>query len=125
MKGKLSIGVGQYLLPIPAFLWRSQIRARSRRTRASLSFMTEEHHRVRELAVVDLPRSGEPLSPQRIADELTMPLVRVVHILDDLEKHLTFVCRDDDGAVRWAYPVTAETTPHHVTFSSGERLYAA
>ena len=93
--------------------------------KASLGFMTEEHHLVREFAVRELPRVGAPLSPDLIAKELDLPEERVVGILDDLEKHLTFVCRDAAGAVVWAYPVTAETTPHHVTFSSGEKLYAA
>jgi hypothetical protein len=42
-----------------------------------------------------------------------------------MDKHMTFVCRNAQGAVVWAYPVTVERTPHHVTFSTGERLYAA
>lgn len=29
------------------------------------------------------------------------------------------------GAVVWAYHMTAAVTPHRLTFSSGERLYAA
>ena len=28
-------------------------------------------------------------------------------------------------AVAWAYPVTVDTTPHHVSFDTGEQLYAA
>ena len=30
-----------------------------------------------------------------------------------------------DGEVAWAYPVTAEATPHHGALSTGERLDAA
>jgi hypothetical protein len=46
-------------------------------------------------------------------------------ILDDLEKKLTFLFRNEEGAVAWAYPVTVDKTPHHLTFSTGEQLYAA
>jgi hypothetical protein len=54
-----------------------------------------------------------------------MPASRVVEILDELERHLTFLYRDASGAVAWAYPVTAAQTPHHLTFSTGERVNAA
>jgi hypothetical protein len=87
--------------------------------------MSEEHHLVREFAVRELPRVGEPLSPEFIAEELSLPVDQVESILDELDKHMTFVCRDAAGAVVWAYPVTAASTPHHLTFSTGERLYAA
>ncbi len=46
-------------------------------------------------------------------------------ILDELERNKTYLFRDAQGAVLWAYPVTAEPTPHPVTFSTGERIYAA
>ncbi len=42
-----------------------------------------------------------------------------------LEKHMTFVFRNEQGAVTWAYPVTVDRTPHRVAFSTGERVYAA
>ncbi len=93
--------------------------------KARLGFMTEEHHLVRELAVRELPRVGQPLSAGFIARELDLPAARVETILDDLEEHMTFVCRNTQGEVVWAYPVTVASTPHQVTFSSGERLYAA
>jgi hypothetical protein len=46
-------------------------------------------------------------------------------ILDDLEKHMTFLFRNQAGEVVWAYPVTVEKTPHRVTFDTGETIYAA
>jgi hypothetical protein len=46
-------------------------------------------------------------------------------MLQDLERRLTFLWRNSDGQVIWAYPVTVETTPHAVTFHTGEQLYAA
>ena len=38
---------------------------------------------------------------------------------------MTFLFRNPAGDVTWAYPVTVDQTPHQVTFSSGEKLYAA
>jgi hypothetical protein len=87
--------------------------------------MSEEHHLVREFAVKELPRTGKPMPAEFIAGKLDLPLERVGVILADLEEHMTFVCRNEEGAVEWAYPVTASKTPHEVTFSTGERLYSA
>ena len=69
--------------------------------------------------------AGKPLSPKTIAEKLDLPEKRVAVVLDDLEKHMTFLFRNGDGNVTWAYPVTVEKTPHHLTFSSGEQIYAA
>jgi hypothetical protein len=87
--------------------------------------MSPEHHAVRNFAVTELPRAGQPLAPETIARRLDLPLEQVNAILADLEKHMTFLFRNEQGAVAWAYPVTVEPTPHRVTFSSGEKLYAA
>lgn len=87
--------------------------------------MTEEHHRVRYFVVRELPRVGEPLLPEFIAQNLNLPLARVNAILAELEKHLFFLVRNGQGAVSWAFPVTVESTPHELTFSTGERLYGA
>jgi hypothetical protein len=45
--------------------------------------------------------------------------------LTDLEARKIFLFRDGEGSVVWAYPVTAEQTPHRIRFRSGETLYAA
>jgi hypothetical protein len=92
---------------------------------ADLGFMSPDHHRVRNYAVTELPRAGQPLPPASIAQALRLPVARVREILDDLERHMTFLFRDGEGAVTWAYPVTVERTPHHMTLNSGEQFYAA
>jgi hypothetical protein len=63
--------------------------------------------------------------PDTIARDLGLHRERVVALLTDLEKHMTFLFRNRQGEVTWAYPVTVDKTPHHVTFSTGEQLYAA
>ncbi len=120
MKDNLLLGISRYLLPIPRFIWQRQVRGD-----AQLNFMTDDHHRVRDYVVMQIPKTGQPLSPDCIAQALDLPPDRVSAILDDLEKHLTFLFRNPQGEVEWAYPVTAARTPHHVAFSSGERIDAA
>lgn len=125
MRSRLLIGLGRHMIPVPRILWQRRVRRDAQGAEAHLDFMSEEHHLVRDFAVREIPRVGEPLSPELIAGKLDLPVAQVESILDDLEKHMTFVCRNTEGAVAWAYPVTAESTPHRVTFSTGEQVYAA
>ena len=82
---------------------------------------SESHHRIRDFSVQELHRVNEPLSPQHISTELNLPLEEVNPILDDLDKGKIFICRKNTESVHWAYPVTADATPHHLSHSSGER----
>jgi len=87
--------------------------------------MTEEHHLVRNFVVKELPRAGEPIRSDHISRELMLSRARTEIILDELERHLFFLVRNQRGEVSWAFPVTAENTGHHLVFSTGERLDAA
>lgn len=121
----LLLGIWRYLLPLPPAIWKKQVAANGQNMGAGLFFMTPDHHRVRNFAVLELPRIGRPLEPQDFADGLGLPVERVEQILDDLETHMTFIFRTDGRAVDWAYPVSIGPTPHHVEFSTGERIDAA
>ena len=125
MKNKLMLGLWRYMIGVPPFLWQRQIDKGKRDFAAHLAFMTEEHRAVHYFTVRELPRAGRPLSPEYIAEALALPVGRVTEILNDLETHMTFIFRNPQGQVHWAYPVTTETTPHHITFHTGEELYAA
>jgi hypothetical protein len=124
MKNSLLLGLGRYMIPIPRTVWGRLMKAEARKTSVRLSFMSEDHHRVRDFAVLELLQTGAPLAPESIAEALDLALPRVVSILDELEAHLTFVFRDDQGMVTWAYPVTVDETPHHASFSTGEEAYS-
>ncbi len=125
MNKRLLLGLSHAMLPIPRALWQKQVAQSEQAGLARLSFMTDDHHRVRDLTVMELPRAGKPLPPEWIAEQLHLDINRVKLILDELEKHMTFVFRNEQGAVTWAYPVTVDRTPHRVAFSTGERVYAA
>ena len=112
------------MIPVPRAVWQRAVKASARKARRGLDFMSADHHRVRDFAVTELPRRGAPLAPQAIAAALDIALPRVTAILDDLEKHLLFVFRNERGEVTWAYPVTVEATPHRASFSTGEEAYS-
>ena len=124
MDKNLLFGIWRYLLPVPPVIWRRQVGG-PQEIGPDLAFMSADHHRVRDFVVLELPRAGQPLSPQSLALGLELPLERVQTILNELERHKTFLFRNPQGEVAWAYPVTVEVTPHQVAFNSGERVYAA
>jgi hypothetical protein len=125
MTDKLMIGWWRYMLRVPAPLWEKQIAKAKKRFEKENRFISHDHRVVHHFVVRELPRAGGPLSPDFIADRLGLPVGRIRAVLDDLEKHMTFLFRNDQGEVVWAYPVTVVQTPHHVMFQTGEQLYAA
>ena len=120
MDDQLLLGLWRCVLPIPPKIWQRMVKGD-----ADLGFMSADHHRVRNLVVEEIPRVQGPLSPGWISQKLCLPLPKVVDILDELERNMTFLFRNPEGDVAWAYPVTADKTPHHVSFNSGEKIYAA
>ena len=125
MNKSLLLGLWRFVLRIPRPIWQQEVARSARAGEKSLVFMTDDHHKVRDFVVREMPRMAKPIPPETIAQSLDMELEQVIPILDELEKKLTFLYRDDEGAVIWAYPVTVTQTPHRVTFSSGEQIYAA
>jgi hypothetical protein len=125
MSNNMLLGFGHWMVPIPPAFWHRRIARGARQLKAGLAFMSTEHHLVRDFAVRELPHLGKPMPPEFIGQNLNLPLVRVNTILEDLERHMTFLFRNESGAVTWAYPVTVERTPHHVKLSTGESIYAA
>ena len=125
MSKKLMLGFWRYIINVPPFLWEKQISKAKRKFESEYSFLSKEHHSVHHFVVRELPYVGKPLSPELVADKLGIPVDRVRTILNDLEERMTFLFRNNNGEVVWAYPVTVDKTPHHLSFSTGEELYAA
>lgn len=124
MTDSLILGLGRHMIPIPRVVWHRLLKDRARKVRARLGFMSQDHHRVRDFAVTELPRAGAPLTPDSIAEKLGLAVPLVRSILTELEEHLTFLFRNEQGAVTWAYPVTVDETPHRASFSTGEEAYS-
>ena len=125
MSETVLMGKGRDVVAIPREEWERGLAESAPFFEKHLSFMTKDHHRVRNFVVVQVMKLQEPLTPEFIARELGMTVDCVIPILDDLEKHLTFLFRNEQGAVVWAYPVTVEKTPHSIKLDTGEQFYAA
>ncbi len=125
MNKSLILGLWKHLVRIPRPVWQSMVSRNAKDGQASLHFMSEDHHKVRDFVVLELPKTGAPLSAETIARAVNLPLPRTQEVIAELEQHMTFLFRNAQGEVAWAYPVTVEPTPHRVTFSSGEQVYAA
>ena len=125
MSAIVLLGRGDKILEIPESTWKQELAHIPAHSHERLSFMTKAHHRVRYFSVRELVKRQKPLAPELISGELGLPLAQVKAILEELEKKLFFLVRDERGAVAWAFPVTVEATPHKLKFSSGEQLYGA
>src|SRR5438034_11013985 len=125
MNDIILVGRGEMVLEVPAEKWRQHLAEASQHTVAALGFMTSNHHLVRNFAVRELPRNhGQPLKVEDIASRLDLPVSAITAILEDLQKNLFFLVRNNIGEINWAFPVTCDTTPHRLSFSSGERVFA-
>ena len=126
MQEIILIGRQDHIIEADAGPVREQVAHSHHQPSTRLSFMTPDHHRVRNFAVSELPRSkGKPLSAQPISERLSLSLAQVIALLQDLQRHLFFLVLNPAGEVCWAYPVTCQPTPHRLRLGSGERIYAA
>jgi hypothetical protein len=118
-------GVWRHILRLPPAIGQKRVNQLAARARAEVGELSAEHRAIHHFVVSELPRHGSAMPPQTIAESLGLPTDEVAAILADLESRKGFLFRNDDGEVVWAYPVTAEPTPHRIRFTSGETLYAA
>ena len=119
------LGIGRHMWPVPWFVFRRAAEMTARKTARRLADLDDVERRVHRYVVTELPRFGRPMPPEHVAEGLGMPLAEVEAVLGALERRLIFLYRPDGRDVVWAYPVTVERTPYPLTFSTGERLYAA
>src|SRR5262249_34937647 len=125
MDENILLGRDRQIVSVPQAVWKQHLTQIPQHSEQRLSFMTDAHRQVRYFVVRELVNRAKPLEPAFISEALGLPLQRVQAILDELERKLFFLVRNEQGAVAWAYPVTVEPTPHRLTFNTGERLYGA
>jgi len=125
MEERILLGRDKNILEVPESTWKQHLTQIPQHSQSRLSFMTETHHQIRYFVVKELANAQKPIEPEFISEKLNMPVEQVKSILEELERKLFFLVRNEEGAVAWAYPVTVETTPHKLSFASGEHLYGA
>ena len=121
---RILLGVGRRMLPVPEWAFRSMVE-RDTKKLANRPTLEPDERRVQHFAVREITRRRSAIAPEIFATELDLPLDRVNQILDKLERRLTFLCRRGGTDVNWAYPVTAEDTPHQIRIDGGEAFSAA
>jgi len=121
---KILLGVGRRMIPVPEWLFRRMVQ-RDTRKLAQRRPLGRDHRRVQHFAVREIPRRRTAISPDVLASELDLSLDRVGEILGDLERRMTFLYRRGGEDVNWAYPVTADETPHRVRIDGGAAFSAA
>lgn len=126
MQDNILIGRQDKIISIPDDMWKQHLAMAQQHGSSRLSFMTDDHRRIRNFVVSELPRNdGKPLAAEDISNRLMIPFDSVVEILAELQKRLFFLVLNDAGEVSWAFPVTSDRTPHRLRFSSGESVFAA
>ena len=125
MEEQILLGRNSQIHEMPASMWRQHLAQVPQHSQTRLGFMTEMHHQIRYFVVRELVSQQKPLASRFISETLHIELEQVEDILEELERKLFFLVRNEQGAVIWAYPVTVESTPHLLNFSTGKQLYAA
>src|SRR5947208_13625006 len=99
MKDVILIGRGETMLEVPEEKWRQHHAQVKHHT---FSFMTSNHHLVRNFAVRELPRNnGLPLKVEDIASRLGLPVCVITAILEDLQNNLFFLVSHELGVMSW------------------------
>lgn len=124
-ENKILIGIGHKIIPAPACLLIRDTARMAKKMKIRINKITEEKRRIHHFVVRELPNTAQPVSLASIAQGLKMPADRVSMLVDEMEKDKAFFNRYHSEGINWAYPVTADNTPHHVTFSTGEQIDAA
>jgi len=114
------VGEAEEIVSQPEEDWRRELMTAPAGIAQRLDFMTGDHHRVRNFVVRRIAETPRPVAPDQIASSLELPVEEVQAMLVELERGLFFLVRNERGDVSWAFPVTAEPTPHTVDFG-GER----
>jgi len=122
---RVLLGFKRHMIPVPWWLFQRLARRQAVQSRRAFGGLDDHQRRVHHYVVRELPRLAQPMSPETIASALDMPIAQVIAILGELERRMLFLFRPGGHDVEWAYPITVANTPHHVVFSTGERINAA
>jgi hypothetical protein len=77
MSTSVLIGQGNEIIKIPQEDWEKSLPDVKHHLEGRLSFMSGDHHLIRNFVVRELPEAGEALSPEFIAQNLKMQVSRL------------------------------------------------
>jgi hypothetical protein len=124
-ENKVLLGIGHRIFPAPVFMSIRETTKMAKNMKIRINKISEEKKRIHHFVVKELANTGQPISLALIARALAIPMDRVSALVDEMEKDKSFFNRYHSEGINWAYPVTADKTPHRITFSTGEQVNAA
>lgn len=125
MVDHMNVGFRRHVLKLPAAVGRRRVRALTDRARSIMAELSDEDRSLHLFLATQLPLVGLPLTPAWIGGQRDIAAAVVAEQLDRLGQRKALIARNAVGDVTWVYPVTVDSTPHHLTFESGDRLDAA
>lgn len=125
LERKMCLGVGRFMIPIPQVISAIGLKKGMAGAKAKAGLLSEEERKVHYFVVEKMAVAKEPITAERISEELGMPLETVRKSIDKLEGLKTFLYRSDGTGIDWAYPLSLDNTGHKMTASTGEQFSAA
>jgi hypothetical protein len=125
IKGFVKVGIRTFTFPLPAFVIEKMVSSSLKRARKKVVSFSRLKRQIHHWVVSELPGRQAPIFIPEIADHFGLDVRTAESIVEELEGDKTFLFRHNSEGINWGYPVTVEPTPHHITFSTGETVYAA
>lgn len=129
MKTELSkkafLGLDKWLIPIPAFMIRNDVRSSGDLICQETRVVTDLERQVQFYVVQRISDTNQPVLPGDISTDLNIPLDQVISIIEKLESLKVFFYRYNSLGINWAYPVTSDEREHKLTFDDGKKCTAA
>lgn len=90
MTSYILVGVDRDMRSVPNDAFVKSVKGLPARMAARLTFMSHDHHTVRDFVVRELPRQDRPISPIQIAQTTGLRLQAVAAVVTELEKKSVF-----------------------------------
>ena len=124
-KKKRLMGIGRFMIPLPQVITASGLKRGVSGAKAKADSLSEEERKIHHFIVRKIAGAKEPITAERVSEELDVPVSRVETIIDKLEAMKTFLYRSNRKGVDWAYPLSLNNTGHRMTAGTGEWFFAA
>ncbi len=125
LEGSVRVGISGITFPIPSFIIKKIVSSGIKEARKKVSRFSDLKRQIHHWVVKEIPGRKTPVLLPEIAEHFDQDITTIESIVQELEDEKTFLFRNRSEGINWAYPVTLDSTPHTVTFSSGETVNSA
>ena len=125
LSNKAFLGLDKWLIPIPAFLIRNDVRSSGDLICQETRVVTDLERKVQFYVVQRISDTNQPVLPVEISTDFNIPLAQVISIIEKLESLKVFFYRYNSPGINWAYPVTSDESEYKLTYDDGKKCTAA